>query len=139
MIYTFPCQPPDICRHLSVVKSNILIRIIPSSCTKQKQWHQTFMTLWPGFMPSCCEAVCVRCVPHFINRKLFILKKRQIGFPIFHPKARGEKIKCINNCWILICNWSKNFGQNKWFLCPGNCGGILRITIKIRSPSWNTK
>ena len=33
----------------------------------------------------------MRCVPHFINRKLFILKKRQIGFPIFHPKPEGKK------------------------------------------------
>ena len=38
-----------------------------------------------------CEAVPVCCVPHFINRKLFILKKRQIGFPIFHHKPEGRR------------------------------------------------
>ena len=76
MIYTFPCQPPDICRHLSVVKSNILIQIIPSTCTKQKQWQQTFMTLWPVLMPSYTERLSVGVVSHILSIENYLFWRK---------------------------------------------------------------
>ena len=144
MIYTFSCQGSDICRHLSVVKSNILIPIIPPTfqnknivtITHSTNIHNFYcLKIYITFPPGGLLAGPVKCY-QYNNIKIFILEKREKTNQVSNISPEGKTSWNESTTFGFYWEFTFIFRRNKWLQCPGSSGGISRITIKIRSLTW---